>query len=87
MPNFATWLTIGFILIIIGFVIIFVGAIYSSTQQSNQKTEVGGVIMIGPIPIIFGSSWKAVTIAIILAIVLMALAIVFMIIGKGMVIK
>ena len=86
MPNFATWLTIGFILIIIGFVIIFVGAIYSSTQQSNQKTEVG-VILIGPIPIIFGSSWKAVTIAIILAIVLMALAIVFMIIGKGMVIK
>jgi Predicted membrane protein len=64
MPGFSTWLTIGFIIIMIGFIIIFVGAIYSSSQQSNQKTEVGGVIMIGPIPIIFGNSWKAATIAI-----------------------
>ncbi|MFP3229972.1 MAG: DUF131 domain-containing protein [Caldisphaera sp.] len=87
MPGFSTWLTIGFIIIMIGFIIIFVGAIYSSGQQSNQKTEVGGVIMIGPIPIIFGNSWKAATIAIALAIVLMIIAIAFMLVGKGIILK
>ncbi|MGC8567328.1 MAG: TIGR00304 family membrane protein [Caldisphaera sp.] len=88
MPSFATWLTIGFALIIIGFLIIFIGTIYSSSQQSSsQKSEVGGVIMIGPIPIVFGNSWKAATIAIILAIILMALAIAFILIGKAFVPK
>ncbi len=88
MASIATWLVIGFTLIIIGMLVIFIGTIYSSSQQtSTQKSEVGGVIMIGPIPIIFGNSWKAITLAIVLAIVLMILAIAFILISKGFVLK
>lgn len=88
MASLATWLVIGFTLIIIGMLVIFIGTIYSSSQQtSTQKSEVGGVIMIGPIPIIFGNSWKAITLAIVLAIVLMILAIAFILISKGFVLK
>ncbi|AFZ69820.1 putative membrane protein [Caldisphaera lagunensis DSM 15908] len=83
MANITTWLIIGFTLIVIGMLVIFSGTIYSSIQQNiTQKFEVGGIIMIGPIPIIFGNSWKAINIAIILAIVLMILAIALIIINR-----
>jgi uncharacterized protein (TIGR00304 family) len=44
-------------------------------QQSSRKTLIkgGGVVLIGPIPIVFGSNWK-------IAIVLMILAIIIIII-------
>ncbi|AFZ69823.1 putative membrane protein [Caldisphaera lagunensis DSM 15908] len=83
MPDIAIWLTIGIALIMIGFLVILIGTIYSSSKKDQtQKSEVGGVIMIGPIPIIFGNSWRAAKIAIILAIILITLAIVFMLIGR-----
>ena len=43
----------------------------------SEKIKGGGVIMIGPLPIVFGTDKKYALIAIILAIVLMMLAIVF----------
>ncbi|KYK21561.1 hypothetical protein AYK21_04640 [Thermoplasmatales archaeon SG8-52-2] len=43
-----------------------------SELKSRKKTSIkgGGVILFGPIPIIFGSSWKIAIISIILAIIL-----------------
>ena len=45
---------------------------YCSDEHSKTKTSVkgGGVVLIGPIPIIFGSNWKIALVMIILAIIL-----------------
>jgi len=79
----------GTLMIFIGFIIVFIGVIYElaksvrrssrvkSEEQEERKTEVGGVIFLGPIPIIFGSSkniskWMLV-VAVIITIVLILL--------------
>jgi len=79
----------GTLMIFIGFIIVFFGVIYElaksvrrssrvkSEEQEERKTEVGGVIFLGPIPIIFGSSkniskWMLV-VAVIITIVLILL--------------
>lgn len=65
--------TAGIIVIFIGFILLFVG---SALQASDKSSEVktGGVVLIGPIPIIFGSDKGLVVTAVIMAIVLMILA-------------
>ncbi len=68
---------IGFILLFIGILLIFVGFLYAALK-SGGSSEAGGVIVIGPIPIIFGTSERAVKIAVIAAIILMVLAIILM---------
>lgn len=62
-------MTAGLLLIIAGFGVVMVSLV---SRESGTKTEVkgGGVIMIGPIPIIFGSDAKWASVAIALAIVL-----------------
>lgn len=89
MPEL-TLITAGIILIFLGlFIVVFWtithsvktdGLVQEETNQSETKREKikgGGVIMIGPLPIVFGTDKKYALIAIILAIVLMMLAIVF----------
>jgi uncharacterized protein (TIGR00304 family) len=66
---------IGAGIILAGFLVVFLATVVSSASSSEEgerRTEVrgGGVIMIGPIPIIFGSDAKWASIAIVLAIVL-----------------
>jgi uncharacterized protein (TIGR00304 family) len=72
-----TFLVIGLFLIIIGFVLVLLSF---ATQPPGTSTEVktGGVVMIGPFPIIFGSDRSMVLIAIVGAIALMALAIIML---------
>ncbi len=60
----------GIILIFIGFMMIFLGALMSAGEHG--EVEGGGVIMIGPIPIVFGTQ-RGATLAMILAIILMLL--------------
>ena len=61
--------TSGLLLIIAGFAVVMVSLI---SRGSGTKTEVkgGGVVMIGPIPIIFGSDAKWASVGLVLAIVL-----------------
>jgi uncharacterized protein (TIGR00304 family) len=42
---------LGLLLILIGFAAVFIG-----TLLSARKADFGGLIMIGPIPIVFGTS-------------------------------
>lgn len=75
-------ITLGFLLVFIGILVIIVGVISIAYQAwktgGMEKPEGGvrggGVIMIGPIPIIFGTDVGALKIVMILAIVLMAIA-------------
>jgi uncharacterized protein (TIGR00304 family) len=43
--------------------------------EGVSSSKVGGVVLVGPIPIIFGSDWRMASLAIILAMVLIIIAI------------
>lgn len=67
---------LGFLLIIIGVFILFIGMIASVFSGGGEgKTEYGGVIIIGPIPIVFGSNSRMAAIAAVLGIILLILSI------------
>jgi uncharacterized protein (TIGR00304 family) len=68
----------GIALIFTGFLLIFMGVLLSA---GSEEVEGGGVIMIGPIPIVFGTG-RGVTVAMVLAIVLMALWIVWALLAR-----
>jgi uncharacterized protein (TIGR00304 family) len=71
---------LGMAVILAGVLVIFLAAIFASRSEPGEerkgvKVKGGGVIMIGPIPIIFGTDAKWTAIAIVLAIVLIVLTI------------
>ncbi len=63
-------------LVLTGVVLVFVGVIVMSValldraRKGGAEVKGGGVVMIGPIPIIFGSDAKWTSVAIVLALVL-----------------
>ena len=72
-------ITLGLLLVFIGFLVILAG-VFSMAYQAwktgdVEKLEVrgGGIIMIGPIPIIFGTDVATLKILMLLAIVLMVI--------------
>jgi len=67
-----TLITTGIALILIGFLLVFLGTIVAAAGGDGD-VEGGGVIMIGPIPIVFGTSKGAATFAMVLAVILMIL--------------
>ncbi|RLG87768.1 MAG: hypothetical protein DRO16_05760 [Thermoprotei archaeon] len=70
------------VIIFIGFLILFIGMFSSSRKEGN--VEAGGVIIIGPVPIVFGSSKNISTLMLILAIILTVIVLITYIIGlKG----
>ena len=67
--------TTGVLLVFLGFGIIFIATILSSRTRSEKGEMKGaGVVMIGPIPIIFGSDAKWTSIVVVLAIALVLLS-------------
>lgn len=64
----------GLIAIVVGIAVILIAiAISSIGPDSRSRVKTAGVVMIGPIPIIFGNDAKWMVVAIVLAIVLLAL--------------
>jgi len=71
----------GFIIVLIGVVIIMSGIFLSTFNQGqDSKIETAGVILIGPIPIIFGNSKSLIFISIAGALILM---IVYFLMSRG----
>ncbi|MDI9438196.1 MAG: TIGR00304 family protein [Euryarchaeota archaeon] len=72
--------TLGAVAIILGILLLIVGTVLLSqgkgegSAKSTSQVRGGGVIMIGPIPIIFGSDKGSVVLVVILAIILMFLS-------------
>jgi uncharacterized protein (TIGR00304 family) len=64
--------SVGLILILSGLAVIFIAAIGTS-KKGEGRIRGAGVVMIGPIPLIFGSDMKWASIAIVLAITLIVL--------------
>ena len=77
----------GVIVTLVGFVIILLAAVQArrseTDDESRRKTEIrgGGVVLIGPIPIVFGSDAKWATVAIVLAIILVFISLLMMFYG------
>ena len=71
---------LGIILIIVGFILIIIGAIYffvSTNHKAPVQKESKGVILIGPIPIIWGFGEKGKIIGIILFVLVIAIWVLF----------
>jgi uncharacterized protein (TIGR00304 family) len=69
----------GIILIFLGFIVAFLGIIISiigSMREGGGEVEGGGIIMIGPIPLIFGKGSRWILPALIIAIFLILLSII-----------
>jgi uncharacterized protein (TIGR00304 family) len=62
----------GLLLVIAGFGIM-VASMLNSRSKEGGRVQGGGVIMVGPIPIIFGSDAKWASVAVVLAIILILL--------------
>ena len=79
-------ITLGFLLVFIGILVILAGIVSMAYQswktggEGIEKPEAGvrggGVIMIGPIPIIFGTDVTALKPIMILAVVLMVIVVI-----------
>ena len=86
MPEWSLLIAAGVILIMLGFFILALGTMYESArleerstdEKKEEKVRGGGVILIGPIPIVFGTDKRYALILMVLAIVIMLLAIVFL---------
>jgi len=74
---------LGIFFIFLGFIIAFVGmalsVLSSGRRRGKGKVGGGGLIMIGPIPIMFGTDKKWIGLMAIIALVLMALYILLMV--------
>ncbi len=78
----AVFYTLGIVLIIVGFGIIFLAIVLTyMSGKKKGKVHGAGVIMIGPIPIIFGTDKKSVKTVLALALALTVVALIFVIVN------
>ncbi len=86
MPDWTFLITVGSFLIILGFLLVAFGMMEKEEAEeerpagTDKETRVtgGGVIFIGPVPVVFGTDKRYALLMMILAIVLMLLLLVFL---------
>ncbi len=72
-------ITLGFVFVLIGILLIMaslLSMVYHAARTGGTEVRGGGIVMIGPIPIIFGTDVGALKAVIILAILLMTIAVI-----------
>jgi len=71
VADIATLYTLGFALILVGVLILIVASVLVAFMRGKkEKMKAAGVIIIGPVPIIFGTDKKAVKTILVLSIIL-----------------
>jgi len=77
-------ITLGITLIILGFAVAFIAILLMFIQNLSFRGKVrgGGLVMIGPVPIIFGTDRESMKILIALAILLIIIVVVLMLTPK-----
>ncbi len=88
MPDWSFLIAAGILLIILGFFLVAIGMMRyvresAGLEDRGQETrdvkiKGGGVILIGPVPVVFGTDKRYALLLVILAIVLMLLSIIFL---------
>jgi uncharacterized protein (TIGR00304 family) len=63
---------VGMVLVLVGMGVI-VAAMLSQGRKEGTEVKGGGVVMVGPVPIIFGSDMRWAGVAVVLAILLIVL--------------
>ena len=84
MPDQSILITLGITLIILGFAVAFIAILLMFIQNLSFRGKVrgGGLVMIGPVPIIFGTDRESMKILIALAILLIIIVVVLMLTPK-----
>jgi len=84
VPDQSILVTLGTTLIILGFAIAFIAILLMFIQSLSFRGKVrgGGLVMIGPVPIIFGTDRESMKILIALAILLIIIVVVLMLTPK-----
>lgn len=78
----AVFYSIGFVLIVAGIVVIVVSIILASKDSSKKSRVRGaGIIMIGPIPIIFGTDKKSVKTVLALALAITIIVLIILVLN------
>lgn len=82
MAEAASLTLLGLTLIVLGFILIFIAVImiFFAGIRTHGKMRGGGLVMVGPIPIIFGTDRETVKTLMILSIVLIAASLIFMLV-------
>ena len=79
--------SIGVALILVGFALAIAAMIWltvSGMKGGKARVRGGGAVIVGPIPIVFGTDKESVKIILILSIVLAVLLLVFMMFSRGL---
>ncbi len=71
---------LGFVIVLFGVLLMILGVALAASK--GGEGEFGGVIIIGPIPIVFGSSTRAALLAAVLGAILMVLAIIMVLLAR-----
>jgi len=84
MLDQAALATLGLVLIILGFIATFAAVfiMFIKSISLRGKARGGGLIMIGPIPIIFGTDKETMKILLVLALALMIFAVILMLLPR-----
>jgi uncharacterized protein (TIGR00304 family) len=76
--DLAVFFALAFLLIVVGIIVIIIAILLASTRSGTKgKMRGAGVIMIGPIPIIFGTDKKSVKTVLALTIALIVAMMVY----------
>jgi uncharacterized protein (TIGR00304 family) len=76
--DLAVFYASGFVLIVVGIIVIIMAILLASTRSGAKgKVKGAGVIMIGPVPIIFGTDQKSVKAVLALTIALIIVMLVY----------
>jgi uncharacterized protein (TIGR00304 family) len=80
--DLAVFYALGIALVIVGVVVIVAAIILASTGRGKKgKVQAAGVIMIGPIPIIFGTDKKSVKTVLTLSLALTIIVLIIIIVN------
>lgn len=75
METLHRWLIVGFTLAIVGILVTMIGLLLTVAKSAQGKVEGGGVIVIGPLPIVFGTSEEITRVLLVLATILVAVSV------------
>ena len=78
--------SIGLTLIVAGFALVFIATLLLALKGSGGKGKVkaGGVVIIGPVPIVFGTDKQTVKALLILSIILVALLLIWLVFSQSL---
>jgi len=81
----AVFYSLGFVLIIVGIIVVFAAILLlSKGNEKKSKVRGAGIVMIGPIPIIFGTDKKSVKTVLVLALALSIIALIIILLNYGL---